>query len=39
MNTSSNAVVSNSNEDIFVIDLIEENGVSEDMLCNTLGCS
>lgn len=26
-------------EEIFYIDLIEEDGISADMLCNHLGCS
>lgn len=39
MENITNASTVNNNEEIFTLDIIEENGISEDMLCNTMGCA
>jgi hypothetical protein len=39
MNNNVNDSTNNSQGEIFSIDVIEENSVIEDMLCNHLGCA
>jgi hypothetical protein len=38
METKTNVILENQ-EDIFVINLIEEDSASADMLCNSLACA
>lgn len=34
-----NIAASGHEDEIFLINIIEENSISEDMLCNSLGCA
>ncbi|GEM_PF-3083996 len=39
MESNITSATTETQDDIFFMNIIEENGISDDMLCNSLGCA